>query len=452
MPIINVKIPLEKKIYSVSELNKQSRTMLERQFNCIQIEGELTNLAKPRSGHIYFRLKDPLSQIQCAFFKNKAMLLNVKLEEGMQVIVTATVSLYEARGDYQLIVDSLQLAGQGQLQLRFEALKKKLQTQGFFDSAHKKNLPKLPKQIGIITSPSGAALHDILSTLKRRFPAIPVCIYPTQVQGASAANQIAQQIKLANEHKQCEVLILARGGGSLEDLWPFNEEVVAHAIFHSQLPIVSGVGHEVDITLADFCADHRAATPTAAAETVTPNIQDVLAYLTNTQNQLQKYMYLLLNKQQNHLTYLKQRLKNPENLLHQKTLHIEALNTRLIHTMHQLLTRSQHKTQQLTQRLLKLNPIDLLHQKKNKLNILEQRLHKEIHEQLQHYKQRFTKLCATLQATSPLATIDRGYSLALDEKKQLITSSKQMALEQTFWLHLKEGKLQAKVIKKDSNT
>ena len=451
MPIINATIPLKKKVYGVSELNKQSRLLLEKQFNKVQIEGELSNLARPHSGHIYFRLKDQKSQIQCAFFRNKAMFLNFDLQEGMKVIATATVSLYEARGDYQLIVESLQVAGIGSLQLKFEELKQKLHKEGLFDNAIKKPLPKLPKKIGIITSPTGAALHDILTTLKRRFPAVPLCLYPTQVQGIKAAKQIAQQIQLANEQNCCDVLLLARGGGSLEDLWPFNEEAVAYAIYNSNIPIVSGVGHEVDITLSDYCADYRAATPTAAAESVTPNISEVLSQLQTYSRQLLKTINSVINSHQQHLLHLERRLRSPLSLISQKVMHVEHLRERLNYCLQRLINHKQNVLQQKYQRLIKQNPVKLLHNQKLKCQQLEQRLTLAIKQIYNIYEQKFKHLCSTLHATSPLATIDRGYSLTLDENKKLITETKQIEIDQTFWVTLKQGKLHAKLIGKNND-
>ncbi len=451
MPIINVNIPLKKKIYGVTELNRQSRSMLERQFHNVHIEGELSNLSKPGSGHIYFKLKDAQSQIQCAFFRNKAMFLNLDLKEGMQIVATATVSLYEARGDYQLIVESIELAGIGQLQLKFDALKRKLQRQGLFDSAHKKNLPKLPKCIGVITSPTGAALQDILTTLKRRFPAIPIYLYPTQVQGALAASQIVAQIKHANAHNQCDVLILARGGGSLEDLWPFNEEMVAKAIYQSKLPMVSGVGHEIDVTLADFCADYRAATPTAAAESVTPNINDVLSYLEKRQAHLKNVIKAFLLKRQHALHHLSQRLRSPNQLIHQKLLHVDALSIRLEHSLQLTLHLRQNRLQRLYQALIKHNPMTLLKNQRITLNQFENRLTQAVNQCLIKHQQHFKQLCATLHATSPLATIDRGYSLALKEDQSLISSIEQIDENQTFWVRLKDGQLHAKLINKNGS-
>ncbi len=286
------RLHVNKKVYSVSEINRQSKNLLEAKFSNIQIEGEISNLSKPASGHFYFKLKDSNAQIQCAFFRSRAMKLRFKLEEGMHIIANANVSMYEARGDYQLIIEHVELAGVGQLQLKFEALKQKLLTQGLFSVEHKKTLPSLPKSIGIITSPTGAALQDALTTLKRQCPMIPIYIYPTQVQGNLAAPQIAKQIEFANTYKQCEVLLLIRGGGSLEDLWPFNEECVAQAIYSSELPIISGVGHETDITLADYCADKRAATPTAAAGMVSPHQDELKQYIT-----LQKNLLIKLTNQ-----------------------------------------------------------------------------------------------------------------------------------------------------------
>ena len=258
-------------IYSVSRLNREVRALIENNFPSVWVQGEISNLARPASGHIYFSLKDENAQVRCAMFRNSNRLLKFKPTDGMQVLVRASAGLYENRGDYQLIVDHMEEAGAGLLQRRFEELKTKLAQEGLFDTEHKQDIPSFPDRIGIITSPSGAAVRDVLSVLNRRFPGIPVLIYPIPVQGDDAPPQIVRMINKACQHNDCDVLILTRGGGSLEDLWAFNDERVARAVFDCQIPLVCGVGHEIDFTIADFVADVRAPTPSAAAELVSPD-------------------------------------------------------------------------------------------------------------------------------------------------------------------------------------
>ena len=281
-------------IYSISELNSKARLLLENNLGSVWIMGELSNLAMPSSGHLYFTLKDSEAQVRCAFFRANRARMAFAPENGQQVLARANVSLYEARGDYQLIITEMQLAGSGALQVAFEKLKHKLQAEGLFDSARKKSIPQFPRAIGVITSPTGAAIHDILKVLRYRNPSIPVIIYPTAVQGADAKTQIVHAIELANQRDECDVIILARGGGSLEDLWSFNEEIVAHAIAASHIPIVSGVGHEVDVTIADFVADFRAPTPSAAAETVSTDQSDIRQKLAYFSTYLNRHMQYLL--------------------------------------------------------------------------------------------------------------------------------------------------------------
>ena len=258
-------------VFTVSQLNRQSKELLETYLHRVQVSGEISNLARPHSGHWYFTLKDQRAQVRCAMFKSRSQYVQFAPKEGDQVLIHASVSLYEARGDYQLIVDKMESAGEGALKMAFEALKARLHQQGYFNPEYKKPLPSHPRHLGIVTSPTGAAVKDIIAVLKRRFPALPISIYPTQVQGEVAAGQIVQAIERANRDALCDVLIVGRGGGSLEDLWPFNEERVAHAIFNSAIPIISAVGHEVDTSISDFVADLRAATPSAAAELVSPD-------------------------------------------------------------------------------------------------------------------------------------------------------------------------------------
>ncbi len=451
MPIINIEGTAEQKTYGVSELNRHSRLLLEKQFQQIRVSGEVSNLSKPASGHIYFKLKDPKAQIQCAFFKNKSRKLNFDIEEGLEIIVVATVSLYEARGDYQLIVDNIELSGEGVLQQQFEALKKKLASEGLFDDKYKKPIPQLPQQIGIITSETGAALQDILTTLKRRFCAIPICLYPSQVQGEQATQQLVKRIKLANRHNQCDVIILARGGGSLEDLWPFNAEPLAYAIFNSRIPIISGVGHETDVTLADYCADFRAATPTAAADSATPRVDEVCYHLNQRMIYLKQLIASALKQKQHQCIHLTERLRAPSNLIHQKQLHVDALRARAYHALNQRLKMHLQRHQKLQQNLNRLNPVINVKDQQHRLLQLKNNLNQLIQDRLTNRQQQFKKLCQTLHIASPLATVDRGYSLSQDDNKQLITSSQQTKLNQKIWVRLKKGQLHCQIIGKNDH-
>lgn len=281
-------------IFTVSELNRTARELLEDNFSLIWIEGEISNLACPSSGHIYFSLKDARAQVRCAMFRGRNQRLDFKPQDGQQLLARGRVSLYEGRGEFQIIIEYMEEAGDGKLRREFELLKQRLDKEGLFAESHKKTIPELPQSIGVVTSATGAAIRDIVSVLKRRFPSIPIVIYPTQVQGEMAAGQIVQAIHTANKRAECDVLIVARGGGSLEDLWPFNEEPVARAIYASHIPIVSGVGHEVDFTIADFVADRRVATPSAAAEIVSPNRQDWRTRISHLQQRISEQITKLI--------------------------------------------------------------------------------------------------------------------------------------------------------------
>lgn len=441
MPIYNDPIKQKPAILSVSALNSRARLMLEDNFRTVWVEGELSNLVQAQSGHYYFKLKDDKASIQCAFFRGKASRLNFTLKNGQQLLAKAKVSLYEARGDYQLIIDSLEEAGLGLLQQKFNALKEKLQTQGFFDEDKKKPLPTLPKQIGVITSPKAAALHDILTTLKRRFSAIPVILYPTEVQGARAADLIAKAITKANERNECDVLILARGGGSIEDLWSFNEEVVAEAIIKSKLPIVTGVGHEIDFTIADFCADLRAPTPTAAAESVTPDMDTILESLVYTHDYLEKLIISRILTLKEKLAHLTIRLKAPSHLIYQHYQTVDKMRRELQHLILQLILRHRNTVHLLESRLNKQNLPVKLSKQKEKLNKLRLNLIDTIQQLLQTKRLQLERLCATLHATSPLATLSRGYSLTLTEEQKIVLDVKQLSIGETFWVKLKNGQL-----------
>ncbi|MFT6154087.1 MAG: exodeoxyribonuclease VII large subunit, partial [Bermanella sp.] len=316
-------------VLSVSQLNRQSKELLETYLHNVQVSGEISNLSRPASGHWYFTLKDQRAQVRCAMFKSRTQYLKFVPKEGEQVLINATVGLYEARGDYQLIVNGMQSAGEGALKLAFEQLKTRLYEEGLFNPDYKKPLPKHPRHLGVVTSPTGAAIKDVLSVLKRRFPNLPISIYPTQVQGDAAAAQIAQAIERANRDKICDVLIVGRGGGSLEDLWPFNEEIVARAIFNSQIPIISAVGHEVDVSISDYTADLRAATPSAAAELVSPDRFEWLGRFENLERSLTRIMQNRLSQQRFNLVQLVKRLRHPKDKLQENMQRLDMAQMRL---------------------------------------------------------------------------------------------------------------------------
>ena len=417
MPIITQGI--KTKVYSVSELNQTCRMLLENQFSSIQIEAEISNLVCAASGHRYFKLKDERTQVQCAFFKTRAAYLSFTPENGQQVLATAKVSLYEPRGDYQLIIENLEPAGLGLLQQRYEALKKKLKQEGLFNQDRKQDIPYLPTRIGIISSEKAAALRDILVTLKRRFKAIPVILYPTDVQGATASQKIANAIDLANQRNECEVLIVARGGGSIEDLWAFNEETVAYAIADSDIPVISGIGHETDFTIADFCADVRAATPTAAAEAASPDGDDLFHTLEAFQQQLLFLITHLLKQKKQQLVNTQNRLRAPFHQINLYFQHIDKLVQSLSFLFHNQINNRQKKLHLLKSRLERQHLGDKLHRNKLRIAQLEQQLINFIEEKLQTTTMKFQRLCAVLHVTSPLATLERGYALAFTEKKHL---------------------------------
>ncbi len=344
------------RILSVSDLNRMAREVLEQSFPLFWISGEISNLTRAASGHWYFSLKDNSAQVRCVMFRGRNSYLDWTPKEGDKVEARAVVTLYEARGDFQLTVEFLQRAGLGALFEAFEKLKAKLQAQGLFDPAFKQSLPSHPQQIGIVTSPDAAALHDVLTTLKRRMPGIPVIIYPTPVQGKGASNQIASAINLASERAECDVLIICRGGGSMEDLWQFNEEVVAHAIANCRIPTVSGVGHETDFTICDFVADVRAATPTAAAELVSPSRAMLLANLNQLIGQLNKSIQTLLGQRGQTLDYLAKRLISPAQQIEHQKQQIRQIAYRLNMAIQKQLENKQNSLHQLNQNLQHLNP------------------------------------------------------------------------------------------------
>lgn len=405
--------PPDRDVFSVSRLNQTARKLLEQGLPRIWIEGELSNISRPSSGHIYFTLKDSKAQIRGAMFRSRNQLLRFKPEEGMQVLVRGKISLYEPRGDYQLIAENMEEAGDGVLQLAFEQLKRKLEQEGLFDPALKLPLPSLPTRIGVITSPSGAAVRDVLSVLQRRFPAIPVLIYPVPVQGKDAGREIATMLRNAATRQECDVLILTRGGGSLEDLWAFNEEVVARAIHDCPIPLISAVGHEIDFTIADFVADQRAPTPSAAAELSSPDQAEWLARFATLQQRLERHLRQQLGSGKQRLGWLNQRLqlRHPGQYLRQQAQRLDELEHRRRLFIRAYLSKLQHTLNATTGRLRQTTPRHRIARTELQCRALVQRMHAAINTQLQDSRRQLAVACTSLDTISPLATLDRGYAI-----------------------------------------
>lgn len=344
------------KVITVTELNRMARNLLEQSFPLFWVTGEVSNFTRAASGHWYFSLKDAGAQVRCVMFKGRNSYVDFLPREGDKIEARCTVTLYEARGDFQLTVEFVQRAGLGALFEAFERLKNKLAQEGLFDESGKLPIPKQPKQIGIVTSADAAALRDVLTTLRRRMPNIPVIIYPTPVQGKGTAQLIANAINTANARAECDVLIICRGGGSIEDLWQFNEEVVARAIANCAIPTVSGVGHETDFTICDFVADVRAATPTAAAELVTPSRDALLSSLHQLKVHLSRNLQFALNQRAQALDYLSRRLISPTQQIEQQKLQLAQITRRLQNATLQLLNTRQQNLLRLSQNLQHLNP------------------------------------------------------------------------------------------------
>ena len=343
-------------VLTVTELNRLARNVLEQSFPLFWVSGEVSNFTRAASGHWYFSLKDAGAQVRCVMFKGRNSFCDFTPREGDKIEVRCTVTLYEARGDFQLTAEFVQRAGLGALFEAFEKLKNKLSAEGLFDATYKRTIPSHPKQIGIITSPDAAALRDVLTTLKRRMPNIPIVIYPTPVQGKGVAQLIANAINTATKRQECDVLIICRGGGSIEDLWQFNEEVVARAIALCTIPTISGVGHETDFTICDFVADMRAATPTAAAELATPSRDALLSNLSQLKLQLAKNMQFSLSQRAQALDYLARRIISPAQQIEQKKTQLAQLCLRLNANINQQLQTKQQHLLRLSQNLQHLNP------------------------------------------------------------------------------------------------
>lgn len=435
---------------SVSELNHQARHLLESSFMQVWVEGELSSFSRPSSGHWYFSLKDQKCQIRCAMFRGANQRIRTLPKEGDQIRIRGKVTLYENRGDFQIIVEHLEPAGLGPLQQAFEALKMKLQAEGLFDPARKKPLPVTPRHIGVVTSPTGAAIHDILTVLARRCPAIPVTLYPTAVQGQAATADIVYAIDRAQRHGVADVLIIGRGGGSLEDLWCFNEEAVARAIAGCSIPTVSAVGHEVDVTIADFVADLRAPTPSAAAEKISPDQSQWLRRLAEQQLRLGQSARRLLLRLDQQLGHLAARLRDPRRELQDKAQRMDELDMRLNKAMNLKLQQQQLKTGHLAQRLGTQSPAKTLQNAGEQVQRLNERLDKAIRQNLRQQQEKLQLNAQTLNVVSPLATLGRGYAIVRDDQNRIVRSADQLSAGQTISARFGQGNVSAEVTKVNS--
>lgn len=440
--------PIDQEIYSVSQLNAEVGQLLEQAFPFVWVEGEISNLARPQSGHVYFTLKDHAAQVRCALFRNRAMRLRHTPENGDRVRIRARIGLYAPRGEYQLIAEHMEPAGAGDLQRAFEALQKKLGEEGLFATAHKKPIPALPRRIGVITSPTGAAIRDVLSVLERRYPAMAVLIYPVRVQGDGAAAEIAQMIALADARAEVDVLLVTRGGGSLEDLWAFNEEIVARAIFAASLPVVSAIGHEVDIAISDLVADERAATPSAAAERLSPDTDALRQGFQSGQSRLLAGLQRDFSVRHTRVTELLQRLhsQHPGRQLQERAQRLDELEQRLTHAAQRRLQTHQTAFTNLNWRLLQIRPAQKIAALKATQTELTRRLHSRMQALLSEYQARIKATSRALDAVSPLATLHRGYAIVRrPETGEILRNSQNIKVGEQIEARLDQGILTARV-------
>lgn len=434
-------------IYSVSRLTSEVRVSLEGRFPGLWIEGEISNLARPGSGHLYFSLKDAGAQVRCAMFKPRSQQLGFKVENGQAVLARARVSLYEPRGDFQLIVEHLEPAGDGALRAAFEALKQRLSAEGLFASERKRPLPRLPRAIGVVTSPTGAAIRDVLSVLARRWPRLPVVIYPCLVQGNLAAPSIVNALQAAGRRAEVDVVLLVRGGGSLEDLWPFNEEGVARAIHASPIPVVSGVGHETDVSISDWVADLRAPTPSVAAELVCPDRQDLLIHVGRSWQRLHRECLRLLDNRRHRLQLLKGRLVHPARRLEQMAQRLDELSLRSRHSLALTLQGRSMRLQGLDGRLRQQHPRHTLARLRGELQRLAGRPQRAIAWLIQTREQRLRGLTQLLRQVSPEATLARGYAIVQRvEDAAVVRSVHDTAPNARLTVRLSEGRLKVQIL------
>lgn len=400
------------KIQSVSDVTRSIKGLLETEFPFITVLGEISNLKRPYSGHLYFTLKDHTAQLKAVMFKPQQRYLALTPEDGREVICKGRISVYEPRGEYQLIVDYMDFKGTGALQAAFEELKNKLAGEGLFDESRKKSLPFLPERVALVTSPEGAAVFDFLKIANSRFAGIPIEIFPVRVQGEAAADEVVEALKIINERRTADVIVVCRGGGSLEDLWTFNEEKVARAIFNSAIPVVSAIGHEVDFTIADFVADYRAATPSAAAEAVLPDKKILREKIASLKKHLTTTIVLKLDNYRYLIDTYQRMLGDPTSLLDHFLLRLDHAQTCMVHALTSQLHIQRSTVERITNRLVQQNPGQRLVLQKEYTRQLTSRLKTMMALQLERKQAALQKNGVLLDAVSPLAVLGRGYSIA----------------------------------------
>ena len=444
------------RILTVTELTRSIRGILETELPFVTVCGEISNLRQPYSGHLYFTLKDNSAQLKGVLFKQQQKYLRQLPEDGQQVICRGRISVYEARGEYQLIIDYLERLGTGELQIAFENLKQKLAEEGLFDQDHKKEVPAFPARIALVTSPKGAAVFDFLKVARHRFPSQPIEIFPVRVQGKESAPEICDGLATLNQRKQSDVIVLCRGGGSIEDLWPFNEESVARAIYGSAIPVVSAIGHEIDFTIADFVADLRTPTPTAAAEAIVPNRQILREHIQRLKQLLARTISQTI-REKRHLINIQQRmLGDPRSLITHNLLHLDNVYSSLVHGYRRHLYTLSMQLGSLSGKLHKFNPVQQLTYKQQWTRELTRRLQSVMLQHLDKKVNRLTAATTLLEAISPLGVLGRGYAVVRSGHKEkppgeLIRSTRQVTVGKDLEVILQEGKLGCKVteIKKD---
>lgn len=430
---------------SVAQLNRQVKQLLETQYPMVPVKGEISTLNAPSSGHIYFTLKDAGAQLKCAMFRSQLTRNQHRPKQGDEVIVYGKLSLYEGRGDYQLIANKIEPIGEGALQGEFFALKQRLATEGLFNESHKQSLPKHIRRVGIITSSTGAAFHDILTVLNRRFPAMAVTLYPSLVQGEQANDDIVKAIETANRRDEVDVIIVGRGGGSLEDLWSFNTEAVARAIYQSRLPIISAVGHEVDFTISDFVADVRAATPSQAAEIISPDQNELAQNIDVLNLRLHQALLRTITTLKIELKKVSSRLKSPQSTLLDWQSRLNQAQRRLIYVQERDLNQHKDRLHHLNHRLNGQSPYAVLAREQSRLQQVQTRLSNAGALKIQHLSNALRLNVSKLNILSPLSTLERGYSITRDANGKVIRQSDNLNLGDTVYTLLESGSITANI-------
>ncbi len=435
-----------RRVFSVSTLNRRIKDLLESEHAQVWVEGEVSNVSRPGSGHVYFSLKDAQCQIRCALFRGRSRYVATDLVDGAQVLVRARLTMYEVRGDVQLVVQEVEDAGEGALRRAFEALKRKLQAEGLFDEEHKRALPVLPKRVGIITSPTGAAIRDILATFRRRFPAIPLLVHPVSVQGDNAATEICDALDTASRLGWCDLLILARGGGSLEDLQAFNDERVARAVFACDIPVVTGVGHETDITICDFVADRRAPTPTAAAEMTSPDAAEWLGAVAQTEQRLVRQMNSHLEQTAQRVDWLSRLIVHPRQQLRARAERLQARFNALTGGMRARLQTRRLAFMPLPARLMQSSPAPRLAVWANRLERIDYGIRQAMAAALTTRRQTLERAAARLDSVNPLAVLARGYAMVTEPSTHVVIKRVDQAPEEAeLDVRLSDGSLRCRV-------